>query len=132
MLDHDENMRQVRERICDGTLLVMAMLSIPGLAGSLSRITEIGIKPVMFFQVLTVITIWVSFLARRRLPYWFRATFILFGIYIVAITGLLQFGLLAPGAWFVVIPVVSVILSSSRVGLGMALAEGVSFTVATL
>jgi PAS domain S-box-containing protein len=132
MLNHDGNMRQVRERICDGTLLVMAMLSIPALAGSLSRITEIGIKPVMFFQVLVVITIWVSFLARKRLPYWFRATLILFGIYIVAITGLMQFGLLAPGAWFVVIPVVSVILFSSRVGLGMALAEGVSFAVVAI
>ncbi|MDS9947804.1 MAG: PAS domain S-box protein, partial [Planktomarina sp.] len=132
MLDHNENMRQVRERICDGTLLVLAMLSIPGLVGSLSRTTEIGIKPFMFFQFLAVITIWVSFVFRKRLPYWFRATFILFGIYLVAITGLMQFGLLAPGVWFVVIPVVSVILFSSRAGLGMALAEAVSFVVVAI
>ncbi|MFT4888143.1 MAG: PAS domain S-box-containing protein, partial [Pseudohongiellaceae bacterium] len=125
-----EDMPIVRAKICDGTSLGLAVFGIPVLAGSFSRMMVIGIQPVMYLQFFIAILLWVSFFARKRLPYWFRAAFIIFIMYVVALTGLLQIGLLAPGTFFVVIPAFSLILFGLRAGIGMGLLSIVSYVVA--
>ncbi|MFT5560507.1 MAG: PAS domain S-box-containing protein, partial [Litorivivens sp.] len=116
-----KNMLLVKAKICDGTGLGMAILAIPAVAGSFSRITVTGILPVMYFQFFIAILLWVSVFARKRLPYWFRASFIIFILYAVALTGQLQFGLVAPGVFFVVVPTFSVILFGPRAAAGLGL-----------
>jgi PAS domain S-box-containing protein len=129
-----EKMDQIQSNICDGVLISIATLSIPAVITSVSRAFEIGIKPVMFVHVFFAIILWASYLTRKHLPYSFRAIIIILIFYIVAVTGVLQFGLLAPAsAWFIIIPVLSAILFNIRVGLGLALFTFFSFIlIATL
>ena len=127
---HSEKMPQIKSNICDGVLMSIATLSIPAVIASLSRSFEIGIKPVMFIHVLFAIILWAAYLTRKRLSYSFRAIIIILIFYIVAVTGILQFGLLAPAsAWFIIIPALSAILFNIRVGLGLALFTFFSFIV---
>jgi signal transduction histidine kinase len=117
-----ETMDDVRSRICDGALIGMALLSIPAIAASVARSFEIGVKPAMIIQIIFGITLCVSSLFRKRIHYNFRAILLIFTMYFVAVTGMLQFGLLAAaGTFFVAVPTLSVILFSSRTGVIMAI-----------
>ena len=125
-----ERVDQVKAKICDGALISIAVLSVPTLIGSFSRAFEIGLKPAMFIQAFLAMSIWVLYFVRKRLPYWFRATFLLCTLYVVAATGLLQFGLLAAaGPWFIITPALAVILFNIRTGLTMTLVTFISFIV---
>jgi PAS domain-containing protein len=86
----------------------------------------------MFIQIFIAMSIWVVFFIRKRLPYWFRASLVIFALYFVSLAGLLQFGLLAAaGAWLIIIPALSVILFNIRTGLAMTLIIFLSFVVIT-
>ncbi|MFT4576548.1 MAG: PAS domain S-box-containing protein [Polaribacter sp.] len=125
-----ERVDQVKAKICDGALISIAVLSVPTLIGSLSRAFEVGLKPAMFIQAFLAMSIWVLYFVRKRLPYWFRATFLLCALYIFGATGLLQFGLLAAaGAWFIITPALTVILFNIKTGLTMTLVTFISFIV---
>ena len=115
-------MVKVRSDICNGAMAGMAVLSLPAIIGSISRIAEIGLQPVMFVQAFFVVILWTSYFARKHLPYNYRATLLIFTMYVVAITGMLQFGLLAAaGTFFVAVPILSAILFGRKVGLIMGL-----------
>ncbi|MFT7547827.1 MAG: PAS domain S-box-containing protein, partial [Candidatus Azotimanducaceae bacterium] len=116
-----QNMALVKAKVCDGAVLGLAIMAIPLLAASFLRITVVGILPVMYFQLFIVILLWASFFARKRLPYWFRASFIIFLLYATALSGQMQLGLAAPGVFYVVVPAFSVILFGPRAGAGMGL-----------
>jgi len=126
----NDKIDEIKSNICDGALISIAVVSIPTLIGSLSRAFEIGIKPAMLIQVFLAMSIWVSCFVRKRLPYWFRATHLIFVFYFVALTGLLQFGLLAAaGAWFIIVPALSVVLFNIRIGLAMLMVTFISVVV---
>jgi signal transduction histidine kinase len=123
-------MIQIRSDICNAALVGMAALSLPAIIGSISRTAEIGLQPAMFFQIFVVVILWASYFARKSLPYYYRATLLIFAMYFVAITGMLQFGLLAAaGTFFVAVPILSAILFSRKFGLIMGLISICSIVV---
>ncbi|MFT4800959.1 MAG: PAS domain S-box-containing protein [Flavobacteriaceae bacterium] len=131
-VSNSERVSRVKGSICNGALISMAVMAIPTLIGSLSRAFETGLKPAMFIQVFIAMSICVAYFIRKRLPYWFRASLLIFALYFVSLTGLLQFGLLASaGAWLIIIPALSVILFNIRTGLAMMLITFISFVVIT-
>jgi PAS domain-containing protein len=131
-VSNSERVSRVKENICNGLLISLAVIAIPTLIGSLSRAFETGLKPAMFIQVFIAMSIWVAYFIRKRLSYLFRARLLIFALYFVSLTGFLQFGLLAPaGAWFIIIPALSVILFNIRTGLAMTLIIFISFVVIT-
>jgi PAS domain S-box-containing protein len=121
---------EVKLKICDGALVSVAILAIPAVIASLLRAHNIGMQPVMFVHIFFSITIWTTYFVRKRLPYWFRAFLLILTFYIIAVTGLLQFGLLAAASvWFVIIPALSTILFNIRVGITMTLVIILSFII---
>jgi PAS domain S-box-containing protein len=133
MVYNSERIDKVKARICDGVLMTLFVLSIPALISSLLRSSEIGIKPVFFAHTFVAIIIWVTCLAIRvkiDIPYRFRASIVILAFYFIAVTSMLQFGLLAAASgWFIAVPALSVILFNTRVGLIMILVTIISFLV---
>jgi PAS domain S-box-containing protein len=133
MVYNSERVDKVKARICDGVLMTLFVLSIPVLISSLLRSSEIGIKPVFFAHTFVAIIIWVTCLAIRvkiDIPYRFRASIVILAFYFIAVTSMLQFGLLAAASvWFIVVPALSVILFNTRAGLIMILVTIISFLV---
>jgi PAS domain S-box-containing protein len=130
MIYQNEKIDQVKTYISDGVLISIALLAIPSLIASLLRAYEIGIKPVMFVQIFFAIVLWVTCILRKRVPYWFRAGILIFIAYILAVLGMLQFGLLSPmSIWFVVTPAIAAILFNTRIGLNLMLVAIFSFLV---
>ena len=130
MVYRSERLDEVKSNICDGALISIAILSIPALIASLPRAYEVGVKPIMFVHVFFAITFLVICLARKRLSYSFRSIILISTSYIIAVAGMLQFGLLsATSIWFVVSPVLASILFNARSGIGMMLVSIISFTI---
>ena len=125
--------QELKEKVCNGLLLSIAVLCIPAVIASLSRGFEIGLKPAMFVQLFLATIIWTSYIVRNRLEYWFRASLIIAVMYAVVLTALLQFGLLAASSiWLIITPALAVILFNARVGLNLALFSIFSFGIIAL
>ena len=125
-----EKMDLVKSNICDGILISIAILSVPALIVSLSIVSELGIKPIIFVHFFFVITLLVVCFLRKRLSYWFRSIILVFTLYVIGVSGMLQFGLLAPASvWFIVIPALATILFNTRVGLRLMLVSIFCFAV---
>ena len=133
MVYQSERIDKVKSKICDGALITTAVMCIPGLIASLLRAYEIGIKPVMFVHIFVATMLWgicLAKLVKIYLSYRFRAFVVILVFYIVAVTGMLQFGLLAAASvWLVVVPSLSAILFSTRIGLITMLVTILSFIV---
>jgi PAS domain S-box-containing protein len=144
MVYHSEKLDQVKSDICNVILFTIAMLSIPRLIinssilineSSLERITfGPSLERITFVHFFFVITLLVVFFLRKRLSYWFRSITLVFTLYIVGVSGMLQFGILAPASvWFIIIPSLVTILFNTRAGLGVLFFTIFSFLlIATL
>ena len=75
MQSASEKIAQVKSAICNGALISIAVLTIPALSISVSRVFEIGVQPAMFLQVFLAMAVWISCLPRKRLPYRFAPLF---------------------------------------------------------
>ena len=125
--------QEVKEKVCNGILLSMALLCIPAVIASISRRFEIGLYPAMLVQLFLAIIIWISYILRNRLEYWFRASLIIAVMYTIVLTALLQFGPLAASSiWLVITPALAVILFNTRVGINLALFSIFSFGIIAL
>ena len=133
ILYQSKKRQEVKEKVCNGILLSMAVLCIPAVIASISRGFEIRLKPAMFVQLFLATIIWISYIVRNRLEYWFRASLIIAVMYAVVLTALLQFGLLASSSiWLIITPALAVILFNARVGLNLALFSIFSFGIIAL
>lgn len=98
-----DDIQEVRYKICTLFLIVISLIAIPGLAASLYRSTEIGWLPVMNFHILIAITLWIITIFRKKLPYEIQAGFLLTLFFIIGISGIYQFGLVAGGITYLVV-----------------------------
>ncbi len=83
--------------MCNTILNALCLLGIPALLGSLSRILDFGLSPVMVIQILALSAITFVTLKKHRLSYAFRVGALLTSIYVLAIAGLWSFGHLGGG-----------------------------------
>jgi len=93
----DAQLADLSSRMCNTILNALCLLGIPALLGSLSRILDFGLSPVMVIQILALSAITFVTLKKHRLSYAFRVGALLTSIYVLAIAGLWSFGHLGGG-----------------------------------
>ena len=77
-IDDDLGIVEIRSKICDYTLLAMALIAIPLLITSLLRSQDTGWQSIYYFHVATVISMWSIWVFRTYLPYGIRSYFVFF------------------------------------------------------
>ncbi len=98
-----EDANAIRLRICRVSFLVMSVVSIPALAASLYRITDIGFQPVMFSHIVLTLCIWLVTLQRNSISYRLQSRFLVLLYAFIGLAGIAQFGLMSGGISFVVV-----------------------------
>jgi PAS domain S-box-containing protein len=98
-----EDANAIRLRICRVSFLVMSVVSIPALAASLYRITDIGFQPVMFSHIVLTICIWLVTLQRNSISYRLQSRFLVLLYAFIGLAGIAQFGLMSGGISFIVV-----------------------------
>jgi len=91
---------KLRNELINLCLIVISFLSIPALAGSLSRISDIGLQSIMYLHVILVLAIIGVTLNRKRLSYLARSTFLTGVFFIVGLAGTIKFGVSGNGIPF--------------------------------
>lgn len=130
IIKDSEKMEQLRSNICNFVLSSAALVTLPYIIVSLPIRIQISIKPFVLLQVFFVITLLVVYILRKHLHYRFRSNLLVFILFIVALAGMLQFGILAPASiLFILIPSLSVLLFNTRKAIGMLLLIVLSFLV---
>ena len=108
----------MRSRVANAYLIGLSALAVPGVAGSLYRAVDIGWKPIMTLHVILAATVFAMTLLRRRLPYGFRARYLVSLLVVLGGAGLLSFGLLSSGALFLLsTSILAFLLFGSRAGI---------------
>lgn len=88
------------------------------MAASLYRVTTVGWLPYMGVHIALVVSLWVLTLFRNRVPYVFRASFLVTLFVTAGVASLWQHGLLGAGQTFAVMaPGIAVMLFGVRVGI---------------
>lgn len=112
------DIQKYRSRICNALLITFAIIAIPALAASLSRITDIGWQPAMILHIVIAITLWCIATFRTRVPYNIQASFVVMMFFLIGLGGIYQFGLIAGGvAFLVVASPISTLLFNGRIGI---------------
>lgn len=91
-----------REKFAEALLVALALLLIPGLASSLSRISDFGWLPVMGLHIFLFVVTCCAALFRKRLPYHLKAGWVLCFMSLVTLGALFNFALYGGGVTFMV------------------------------
>jgi hypothetical protein len=83
-------------------LLSTAIVVIPTLVASLYRITTIGWQPVMAIHILLAVCLWLIAAFRNVINYQIQGGFLVFLFLVVGLSGIYQFGLVAPSVAFLI------------------------------
>ncbi len=117
-----EDANAIRLRICRVSFLVMSVVSIPALAASLYRITDIGFQPVMFSHIVLTICIWLVTLQRNSISYRLQSRFLVLLYAFIGLAGIAQFGLMSGGISFIVVAApLSAVFCGRREAIGVIL-----------
>ncbi len=96
-VDTGQTVDQVREKLVDGVLLVLALLMIPATLLSWSRIHIVGFHPIMVLHAAVGVGLVVVALFRRRMSLLAKSWVVLGVFFLLATAGLLVFGLVSFG-----------------------------------
>ena len=99
-MNHQQQLEPVKSYLVNVILTILAVMGIPGLAGSLSRIADFGFQPTMLIHIVMATTCWLIILFRKRLSLGIRAAFIVFALFLIATAGLFKFGIMGTSQAF--------------------------------
>ncbi len=88
-------LRSVQDKVCNFTLIVLALFAIPALIASLARIPTIGWKWDMGLHVVFVSLLWILLLFRNSTSYHLRAGYLIFMLTAVGLAGLSTLGMIS-------------------------------------
>jgi PAS domain S-box-containing protein len=91
----DEDLQHVRTEIIHSIFTGLSILAPIALVGSLARMFSIGFKPAMAVQLVAVLLLCTVSIFRHKLTLAFKSACLLVLLFIPAIGGILQFGLLS-------------------------------------
>lgn len=115
-----ESMEHVRERLCEVTLALAAVLGLPAVAASLARIPDIGWIPVMGLHVGAYLVVALMAFFRHRIPVALRGGAIIALIYIVGTGSFPSMAIAGSGVFFYLVCVVlSALIFGFRAGFGV-------------
>ena len=119
----NDDLQQVRSKICDLTLAASAVFALPATAASLFRMFTIGWKEVMAFHIAATLIIWALFFFRKSIPYNLRAGTIVSLFMMLGLLGFWEFGMIAGANPVLIIsPVLATVLFGKRFGIPLAVA----------
>jgi len=117
----NEDLRQVRSRICDLMLVAMAVLAIPASAASVYRSVNIGWQWMMGVHIAATALILVVFFFRKSVPYSIRAGGIVGLFLFIGLIGFWEFGMIAgANPMLLAAPVLATVLFGKRLGIFFA------------
>ncbi|MFT5372282.1 MAG: hypothetical protein ACI9R7_001827, partial [Lysobacterales bacterium] len=88
---------EINSSLANRLLLVFIVFSTPALISSLLRIFSIGFLPIMGIQISMYVISWLLFFFREQVFYKIKAYFITACFLLLAIGGMIQFGLFGGG-----------------------------------
>lgn len=107
----------VKSSLINVVLLILAIMALPGVAGSLLRIYEFGFQPTMLIHITVTIAAWCILAARKRLPLSARASFVIFTLFLIAVGGVLKFGVMSTAPiFFIAAMVIATVIFGWRIG----------------
>ena len=93
MKTYHSDIRIIREQLVNAILKSVVFLGSVALFGSLSRVVLTGWRPVMYSHVGAYLAVLAVALFGQRIPYVWRAALLLILMFMLAVTGLLTWGL---------------------------------------
>jgi len=122
MIDEsNDDLLQVRARICNMVLVASAALAIPTVSASLYRSLTNGWLWEMAVHLSATALILILFIFRKSIPYTLRAGTIVFTYLFVGLTGFWKFGMVAgANPMLLVAPVLATVLFGKRLGIWVA------------
>lgn len=101
----NEDFATLRSRLLDDSILWSAIVAMPGIVISLSRVLIVGqqmLSPLWLLGPISVLSIWILWLTRRRTTYRTRILAFLCALWLPAFVGMISFGPIALGSLHVV------------------------------
>jgi len=98
----DNKILSYRSDICKYLIYTLSILAVLALTASLYRVKEIGWQPVMVSQVILVIPLWLIALFQNKVPYKYKAGYLVFLSCTIGLGGLYQYGLIAASIVYIV------------------------------
>ena len=124
---------QLRGRLVDAFIVIMALVSIPLVAASLMRVFSIGWMPVMYVQVAVIVIFWLGVFLRPYLSYNHRVVFLTGMLFAVGALALWNFGLISMGGpMLMVFCILTTLLSGLRAGLFAMALTAITFLLASI
>jgi PAS domain S-box-containing protein len=96
-VDIHQDIKNIRNEICNFILVTLSIVAIPAVIASLYRAEDFGFSASMIVQVIITGIFWLTTLLRARIPYEFRAIFVVSIMYALAVVGYFSFGLIGSG-----------------------------------
>ena len=118
IFNNDLGIVEIRSKICNYSLLAMALIAIPLLITSLLRSQDTGWQSIYYFHIATVTSIWAIWFFRHNLPYGFRSYFSFVFQGGIAILSLYTYGVTAAGAPWIIGSAISASVLQGR-GIGI-------------
>ncbi len=108
----------IKEKLIDLLYWIFSIFMWFGLAGSLYRAIDLGVRPVNYIQIAIVGAFLTIFFIRKKIPYLFKTIFFLFILYVLGTSAMLTFGLFSQGMYFFLLfTIVTGILINTRWGI---------------
>lgn len=124
---------QLRGRLVDAFIVVMALVSIPLVAASLMRVFSIGWMPVMYIHVAVIVMFWLGVFLRPYLSYNHRVFFLTGMLFAIGALALWSFGLISMGGpMLMVFCILTTLLSGLRAGLLAMALTTITFLFASI
>lgn len=91
------DIKETREKVCNGGLIVLAIVTVPALIASLIRIPSFGWQPIIFLHITVVSFVLLLTVFRKKCSYNVRSWAIISAIFIVGAGELFSFGIFGSG-----------------------------------
>ena len=133
-MNDDQNIEiiinQVRGRLIDSMLLITAFLAPPAVVISLYRIQHTGWQNSLITHIIAAIVMLLLFIYRRKMPTKIKALIILSFVFILMVTGYLNYGLSGNSSgYFILLPVLSTLFFGIISGLASLAISVISISI---
>ncbi len=115
---------EINSHLANRLLLVFIVFSTPALISSLLRVLNIGFQPIMGIQISMYLIAWLIFIFRARVFYKIKAYFITACFLLLAIGGMIQFGLFGAGILLMIMYTALCSLLFNRISALISIAVG--------
>jgi signal transduction histidine kinase/ActR/RegA family two-component response regulator len=115
---------EINNSLANQLLLVFIVFSTPVLISSILRVFSIGFQPIMGIQILMYLIAWLLFFFREQVIYKLKAYFITGSFLLLAIGGMIQFGLFGAGILLMIMYTALCSLLFNRVSALISIAVG--------